>query len=392
MKIELPEFNPIASERQWVQGEIETSRFIRVFWNAAGQRRYDAGFISLLVRCGWVNTGGNGESTRRWRNHNIADYLQVVYESDQQLARELSRAFPRLSQPAEFLRMHTGITHYYRPLRPATLEFVERHAAQITRTFGHVSSISMKTEARIRGTVEMITGLGFIRTLGREISPLNSLTPTLACLDPSQTFPILNDKTKRLLNVIGEQRDSDGAVALSRLIGLKGIKNSFELDVYAATADFTGIKKDRARKQQPPSRFRDVGLKSEIDSTALIAASSKRIRKIHNALINRLRDCLMWRYTIQEGEFDAVIADWRPGRKLLIEAKTASDGPGGRAQIRQAIGQLFDYRHKFFPNEKVDLAILLPAEPSPDIKALLKSLDIEIMWFKGKKLKGSIEL
>ena len=100
----------------------------------------------------------------------------------------------------------------------------------------------------------------------------------------------------------------------------------------------------------------------------------------------------MWRYTIQEGEFDAVIADWRPGRKLLIEAKTASDGPGGRAQIRQAIGQLFDYRHKFFPNEKMDLAILLPAEPSPDIKALLKSLDIEIMWFKGKKLKGSIEL
>jgi len=53
---------------------------------------------------------------------------------------------------------------------------------------------------------------------------------------------------------------------------------------------------------------------------------------------------------------------------------------------------LFDYRHKFFPQEKVDLAILLPAEPSPDIRALLESLDIEIMWFKGKKLKGSIEL
>jgi hypothetical protein len=203
----------------------------------------------------------------------------------------------------------------------------------------------------------------------------------------------MNSKTDRLLGAIGKGRDADGAAALSHLIGHNGIKHSFDLDVYASTADFTKIKRHR-NLPSTSSDFRDVGLKSEIDSLARIAASRKRIRKLHNALTNRLLDYLMWRYTPQESEFDAVIPDWRPGRKLLIEAKTASDGPGGRTQIRQAIGQLFDYRHKFFNNEKeqVDLAVFLPKEPSPDIRALLRSLGIEVIWFKGKKLNGSIEL
>jgi hypothetical protein len=102
----------------------------------------------------------------------------------------------------------------------------------------------------------------------------------------------------------------------------------------------------------------------------------------------------MWRYTLQEGEFDALIPDWKPGRQLLIEAKTASAGSGGRTQVRQAIGQLFDYRYKFFDSEKeqVDLVVLLPSEPSLDIRALLQSLGIEVIWFNGNKIEGTIEL
>jgi hypothetical protein len=177
------------------------------------------------------------------------------------------------------------------------------------------------------------------------------------------------------------------------LIGLNGIKNAFDLDVYAATVDFRSLPKQRSRLS-PLGGFRDVGLKSEIDSLAEIAASRKRIRKLHNALTNRLRDYLMWQYELVESEFDAVIPDWKPGRTLLIEAKTNSERSSGRTQIRQAIGQLFDYRHKFFGTEKakVDLAILLPMEPSADILTLLGSLGIEVMWFKGEKLKGTIAL
>lgn len=85
----------------------------------------------------------------------------------------------------------------------------------------------------------------------------------------------------------------------------------------------------------------------------------------------------------------------RKERHLLIEAKTAFTGPSGRMQLRQAIGQLFDYRHTYashFPPGKVDLAVLLPSEPSEDVQRLLKSLTIEILWFERTKLKGTITL
>ena len=123
------------------------------------------------------------------------------------------------------------------------------------------------------------------------------------------------------------------------------------------------------------------------------------MRKLHNALTNRFFKYLTWRYRLpdskpKESQFDAVIPDWRPGRSLLVEAKTAWDGPGGRTQIRQAIGQLFDYRHKFFNSgqAQVDLAVLLPSEPSADVRALLAAISIEVIWFNGNKLCGSIEL
>jgi hypothetical protein len=77
----------------------------------------------------------------------------------------------------------------------------------------------------------------------------------------------------------------------------------------------------------------------------------------------------------------------------LIEAKTASEGVMGRAQIRQAIGQLYDYRFSsLHDNKKVDLAVLLLKEPHRDIKKLLNSLGIEVLWFKGKNLTGTIQL
>jgi hypothetical protein len=40
----------------------------------------------------------------------------------------------------------------------------------------------------------------------------------------------------------------------------------------------------------------------------------------------------------------------------------------------------------------VDLAVLLPREPDLHIKKLLKSLRIEVIWFKGKKVVGTIRL
>jgi len=87
-----------------------------------------------------------------------------------------------------------------------------------------------------------------------------------------------------------------------------------------------------------------------------------------------------------------LVIGWKKGRDLLIEAKTASEGPSGRSQIRQAIGQLYDYRFTHLPKRNVDLAVLLPKQPSSHVQELLASLGIELLWFRGKNLAGTISL
>jgi hypothetical protein len=162
--------------------------------------------------------------------------------------------------------------------------------------------------------------------------------------------------------------------------------------VYANTEKFSKLK-THARRTDSADTFKDVGLKSEINSTAQIAAKNTTIKKLHNKLINRLNHYLLWRHiTAKESKFDALVVDWKNGRDLLIEAKTASEGPAGRSQVRQAIGQLYDYRFTHMPKNKVDLAVLLGKEPSRHVQRLLASLGIELLWFKGKTLAGSIQL
>jgi hypothetical protein len=393
--VSLPIFAPNASEREWVRNEIRTARLIRSFWNAAGRKRRDPEFVALFVQCGWTNVRWNGagvESTRLWRNKAIARYLGIKDKSDEKLSQALSATFPKLRHPTALLESFTGITAYYPPFRPATIRFVKSHAAAIADALSQVASETISSVQKAALVVDMILALGPIHVLGKKVSPLNSLTPAFACLDPSQRFPIMNQRTDTLLRKIGNRHDADGAVALCRLIGKNKIRNSLELDVYANTVDFSRVRTPRMGKAVS-KRYRDVGDKSEMASIALIAANRVRILKRHNRLTNRLRDHLLWRHIIaKECDFDIFIPNWKGGRHLLIEAKTASTGPTGREQIRQAIGQLFDYRHSHFQNEKVDLAVLLPSEPPPDVASLLTSLKIGVIWFRKDKLGGTIKL
>jgi hypothetical protein len=197
---------------------------------------------------------------------------------------------------------------------------------------------------------------------------------------------------KGLLRCIGMEADTEGTRALSKLIGpTYDVRDAFELDAYAYDEK---LPKPKAgpHKSLSGSSYADVGLKSEINSIAQIAAKKAIIRKRHNKLINQLRDYILWRRKLKQSKFDALVIGWKTGRDLLIEAKTASEGPPGRSQVRQAIGQLYDYRFTSMPKNDVDLAVLLPRQPSPHVRNLLASLGIEVLWFKGKQLTGTIHL
>ncbi len=286
----------------------------------------------------------------------------------------------------------SGITNYYKSLRPGFLEQVDRHAGAICKAFTMVSMKSTDVETKIANVANRVLTLSdFTTPRGGTTSMMNGLAPTLACLDPQRRFPIMNARTRDLLKSIGKQPDAQGAVSLSRLIGTRGIKDAFELDVYAWTTTFA--KAPRAKPLRVPEP-RTVGLKAEEEAVANLARRKVVIRRRHNELVNRFLRAVEWKLLPKESEYDLLIEDWQRGRWLLIEAKTETSGVSGRTQIRQAIGQLFDYRWRSFRDrlDKVDLALLTPTKPDQEILDLLASIGIEAFWFEGKRLTGTTRL
>lgn len=66
-----------------------------------------------------------------------------------------------------------------------------------------------------------------------------------------------------------------------------------------------------------------------------------------------------------------------PEKNVLIEAKSTYR----RESMRMAIGQLLDYRR--YEETEPELAVLLPSLPIRDIRDLLASLDIALIWPHG---------
>jgi hypothetical protein len=72
-----------------------------------------------------------------------------------------------------------------------------------------------------------------------------------------------------------------------------------------------------------------------------------------------------------------------PEKNVLIEAKSTYR----RESMRMAIGQLLDYRR--YEETEPELAVLLPSLPIRDIRDLLASLDIALIWPHGSGFRDS---
>jgi hypothetical protein len=87
-----------------------------------------------------------------------------------------------------------------------------------------------------------------------------------------------------------------------------------------------------------------------------------------------------------EGEGRPIYSDaWVEDRHTLIEAKSSYS----RQAIRQAVGQLYDYRR--FHQPPVRLAVLLPYEPREERLDLLRSAGIEALWPHGPGFRDSAD-
>jgi hypothetical protein len=87
---------------------------------------------------------------------------------------------------------------------------------------------------------------------------------------------------------------------------------------------------------------------------------------------------------VPAGEVRPIYSDaWVEDRRALIEAKNSDS----RDAIRQAIGQLYDYRR--FHEPPVRLAVLLPHPPKKERLDLLRSAGIEAVWRHGPGFRDS---
>ena len=393
----LPTFKPTKRQQLWIDDEHRTAKLVQMLWQHGSMAdRNNPAFLMLLIRCSWVN-GGSYEACREWRNEHLAEWLGLRRDApDKDISAALRKRLSMSTSEAKWLvDTPSGITGYYAAHRTKFLKQVRKNAKTIRKAFVLVSnSRGADVEKKIEQVASLILKLPlFSIPSGGKTSMMNGLSPVLACLDPQCRFPIMNARTKRLLSSLGKDADSQGALSLSRLIGQKGIKDSLYLDVYAAT---------RGQELKPAKRVpsmyarepRMAGLKNEEKSVANYAKRKGMIRKQHNALINQFLRAVEWRYMPKEAEYDLLIENWELGRWLLIEAKTELNGILERAQLRQAIGQLFDYRWRSLrkKGDKVDLALLTPSKPDKDVLGLLDELGIEALWFEEKKLTGTISL
>lgn len=104
-----------------------------------------------------------------------------------------------------------------------------------------------------------------------------------------------------------------------------------------------------------------------------------------------LRICKQKKLIVKEGRqpncrFDALVRNPQKKGDLLIEVKSRT----AVADIRLAIGQLFDYRRQLPKRATTSIAVLLPYAPKKHVRALLNAVNVKALWFTAnlKSIQG----
>jgi hypothetical protein len=102
---------------------------------------------------------------------------------------------------------------------------------------------------------------------------------------------------------------------------------------------------------------------------------SQLVKRFTEYLLAQNHEVKRWKL-LPSGEISPLLTDlYDVNEKELFEAK----GSATRNHVRLAIGQLFDYK-RLMVDEPLKLSILLPHEPSNDLKVLIKSVGFGCVW------------
>jgi hypothetical protein len=137
----------------------------------------------------------------------------------------------------------------------------------------------------------------------------------------------------------------------------------------------------------------DVDIEQQHTEMFMVSPSGvpRVTERAEQKLVLRYRDYMAAKGTVvrrkrylPQGEVRPIYSDaWVEDRRALIEAKNSDS----RDALRQAIGQLYDYRR--FHKPPVHLAVLLPYKPTAERLDLLRSASIEAVWPHARGFRDS---
>ena len=142
------------------------------------------------------------------------------------------------------------------------------------------------------------------------------------------------------------------------------------------------------RKQLPPAGEHGFRPKDDADYIANIGRHTKAKTRRHETLVNRYAEWAQANgFTVSSPHpVDLRLAS--SAHVVIVEAKVVRAGNASHA-VREAIGQLFTYRHFLYRDSAVALVALFTEDIGPAYTELLASLGIRSVWAHRGQWQGS---
>ncbi|WP_312589916.1 hypothetical protein [Comamonas terrigena] len=390
----------------WAERQRRTNQLVRGIARKVLEGPIDGNRLYGLCRLTWITEAYDAEHPAYIRSTKIPALGDALHQNftGRTLDEVANEVATQLERPEleTLVRSHTGFTNFYKAYRNSAREWMLMHEAEITAIFQRAYLLQSDADAQLLGAdIAALPSIPKANHPHLLMRPEYLLTPACFALDPRLRFPILNgaERVQSVLRRIGAaDRSVPAQIQLFvGLIGQNGVRDAADLDQLGLTAlDGLGRADHEPMRQllmHVPDEGDSLPLKDEEDVRRLQQALDVAQRRVHNSMTNKLRQ-LLANWTLLEGRakdcrYDVLVKGYDGGdNDLLLEVKSSVDS----AQIRMAIGQVYDYWHRLMgPSSDCHAAIVLPGRPDTATEELLQWLEVGLLWLEGGQLYTSTE-
>lgn len=385
-------------DNYWATRQRSTNKLVRICYQyLVDKRRLTAETIHGLCKLTWITRSYEGpEAGYLWRTK--LPGLGVIFNADysgwslDEVADDVMRKLgSKNKQTRNLITGETGFTNFRYTYRNSALGWVRRNQNALKSILHRSYKMTSKTQGK--GIVASIAVLPKIPSpSGSNMASVElMMTPLCFAIAEKMLFPIINgsNHVNLLLQSVGAKSAplTEQYLALTALIGKKGIKDAADLDTRAIELAGTEPVKGSQIGRKLTVKERDLPPKDEKEYQVLQKSLQKSAVRTHNTLTNKLLKYYGAEKKLREGagsnRFDVLIPEYDKDGDLLVEVKSSTN----IADVRMAIGQLYDYHRKIENQENTNIAVLLPKYPNEDVRELLAYADIGLLYFNGNELE-----